>query len=80
MILVCAIDYFRKYLKMWKMSFFSKENHKKSFIRKNQRLGVFQGCKTALKSSVLQFEKKPTQNPYFLQKIDFYFLNQKIMK
>ena len=70
-ILVCAVDYFCKYPKMWKMSFL-KKNHKKMVHKQKVRgVGVFSSRLDGFEIMCSLIRKTCTRNPYFLQKIDF---------
>ena len=80
MILVSAVDYFRKYRKIWKMSFL-KKIIKKSFISKisgilcfSSRLDGFE-----ITCTVLQFEKNALKNLIFFKNLIFAFLKPKIV-
>ena len=80
MILVCAVDYFRKYLEDVENSFF-KKNHKKSFISNNSGVWCFSSRLDGFEITFTSIRKNELKTLIFFKYLfDFAFLSPKIGK
>ena len=71
MILVCAVDYSRKYRKMWKRDFYLKNSQKIVHKQKFRGLMFFSSRLAGFEITCTSIRKKCPQNPFILHKFDF---------